>query len=254
MNITRIVLTIAIVAGFQTLHAQEYKVAKSTGRLELHLGKVVVEGYDGKEIIFSSETPDGEKDSRAEGLRVLNNLGLDDNTGLGIHVAEKGNVIEVHQLVQMRLPEIRIRVPKGIIISFSHDSQFAGVARFENLSNEIEVSAEYNSIELDRVTGPLTVQTSFGSVTASLDMPIKDPISIVSIYGFIDLAIPQDTKANLKLATSYGDIYVAPEFKINPTTIETPEPYGGKLSGTLNGGGVKLDLGCNYGKIYLRKK
>src|SRR5438105_6420741 len=97
MKIKSIIFAIALgIAG--VAHGQEYKLAKSTGRLEINLGRVTVEGHNGNEIIFTSEDHDRDKDERAQGLRSLNSLGLEDNTGLGINVTDKGNVIEVHQL------------------------------------------------------------------------------------------------------------------------------------------------------------
>jgi hypothetical protein len=248
-----IILAIALtLSGF--VRAQEFKIAKSTGRLELNIGRVTVEGHNGNDIVFSSKNSRREKDERAQGLQIVNSLGLEDNTGLGIHVADKGNVIEVHQLKQTHAPDIKILVPKGVIVSFKFDSQHGGEARFLNLTNEIEVSALYNSIELDGVTGPVTVETTYGSVTANFTTPMKDPVSIVSIYGFIDVTLPQDTKADLKLSTSYGDIFVAPEFKIDVKTKDGMRVYSDKITGTINGGGLDIALNCNYGKIYLRKK
>lgn len=235
-------------------HAQEYKIAKTSGRLELNIGRVSVEGHNGNEIIFTSRNQKSEKDERAEGLRLVNSLGLEDNTGLGIHVEDKGNVITVHQLKQTQAPNITVRVPKGIIVSFKHESQYGGKATFTDLSNEIEVSAVYNSIELSRVTGPVTIETTYGGVTADFVAPIKDPVSIVSIYGFVDVTLPQATSADLKLSTSYGDIFVAPEFDIAVATTNGMKVYSDKVTGTINGGGVDIDLDCNYGKIYLRKK
>ena len=241
-----------MISGF--VQEQEFKVAKSSGRLELKLGRVTVEGHNGNEIIFTSKNGRDKDDERAQGLRPINSLGLDDNTGLGIHVADKGNVVEVYQLKKTHSPDIKILVPKGIIISFTHDSQYGGEAKFVNLTNEIEVSALYNSIELENVTGPLTIETTYGHVEATFNTGIKDPISIVSIYGYVDVTLPQATPANLKLSTSYGDIFVAPEFKIDMESKGGMIAYSEKLVGTINGGGINVDLNCNYGKIYLRKK
>lgn len=236
-------------------YAQEYKVAKNTGRLEINLGKVQVEGHNGNEIIFTSKDYNKDKDERAQGLRSLNSLGLEDNTGLGINVTDKGSVIEVNQLKKTSSPDIRILVPKGMIVSFTHESQYGGTASFKNLTNEIEVSAQYNSIELANVTGPLTVKTIYGHVEADFEGTIKDPVSIVSIYGYVDVTIPLATKANLKLSTSYGEILVSPEFKVNVETRGGLRDYSDRVSGTINGGGdLNIDLSCNYGKVYLRKK
>jgi hypothetical protein len=236
------------------VQAQDFKIAKSSGRLELNVGRVTVEGHDRNEIVFSSRNGRDARDTRAEGLRAVNSLSLEDNTGLGIHVADKGNVVEVFQLGKTHAPDIKVLVPKGVIVSFRHESQHGGEARFSNLTNEIEVSAVYNSVKLENVTGPLTIETTYGHVVADFNSNIKDPVSIVSIYGFIDVTLPIATKANLKLSTSYGDIFVAPEFKIDFAPEGGMTVYGGKISGTINGGGVNIDLTCNYGKIYLRKK
>jgi hypothetical protein len=142
-----------------------------------------------------------------------------------------------------------------MIVSFSHESQYGGTASFKNLTNEIEISAQYNSIEMDNVTGPLTVKTIYGHVDADFDATIKDPVSIVSIYGYVDVTIPLATKANIKLSTSYGEILVSPEFKINVEARGGMVEYSDRVSGTINGGGdLNIDLSCNYGKVYLRKK
>src|SRR5690242_12669847 len=144
------VLIIAFVLSSLTasVNAQEYKVAKSTGRLEIHAGKVTVEGYGGNEIIFTSRDGKDEEDERSVGLTAINASGLTDNTRLGINVSEKGDVVSVNQLKRTHSPDIRIQVPKGIIVAFEHTSQYGGDAVFKNLENEIEVSAQYNSIEL----------------------------------------------------------------------------------------------------------
>jgi DUF4097 and DUF4098 domain-containing protein YvlB len=145
-------------------------------------------------------------------------------------------------------------VPKSVIVSFSYESQYGGEAKFRNMSNEIEVDAQYNSIHLENVTGPLTVKTIYGHVEATLDQNIKGPISIVSVYGYVDIAIPSTTKADLKMNTSYGDIFADPVFKIEMETKGEMISYTNKVKGKINGGGIPIDLSCNYGKVYLRKK
>jgi len=148
----KILIAAAVWIVGTTAFAQEFKVAKNTGRLELNIGRVTVEGYNGNEIIFSSKDHSEGKDERAQGLRAINSLGLEDNTGLGINVTDKGNVIEVNQLKKMNAPDVKIMVPKGIIVSFNHESQYGGTGTFKNMENEIEISVSYNSIELENVT------------------------------------------------------------------------------------------------------
>lgn len=236
-------------------NAQEFKVAKSNGRLEIHLAKVLVEGYGGNEIVFSSVDWKNKKDDRAEGLRAINGLGLEDNTGLGINVVENASGVVVQQLKKTNTPDIKILVPKGVIVSFQHDSNFAGTVKFKNMENEIEVAAQYNSVELENVTGPMTVKSIYGHVEADFNSTIKSPVSIVSVYGYVDVTIPAVTKANLRLDTSYGEIFVSPDLKFEVNKDGGMVRYSDKVQGKLNGGGdLNIDLSSNYGKIYLRKK
>ncbi|PZR38655.1 MAG: hypothetical protein DI538_09130 [Azospira oryzae] len=252
INTVRILVVLMLITSWA--NAQEFKIAKSTGRLELNIGRVTVEGHSGNEIIFSSLNSKKEKDERANGLTAINSLGLEDNTGLGINVTDKGGVVQVFQLKKTNSPDIKVLVPKGVIVSFHHESQYGGEALFRNMENEIEVSAQYNSIELENVTGPLTIKTIYGKVEADFGTNMKSPISIVSVYGLVDVTLPQATKANLQLNTSYGEIFVAPEFKIEVDKTGNMIRYSDKITGKINGGGINIDLSANYGKIYLRKK
>src|SRR5436190_8648687 len=244
------IIMVCMTLSSLTLHAQDYKVAKSTGRLEINIGRVDVEGTTGNEIIFSSGDRDREKDERAKGLKEVNSMGLDDNTGLGINVSEKGDVITVRQMKKMNSPKIRIQVPKGVIVSYGYESQYGGEVTFKNMENEIEVAAQYNSIAMENCSGPVTAKTIYGHVEADFSANTKGPVSIVSIYGFVDVTLPQSTKANLRMNTSYGEIYVAPEFKIEMDRSGENE----RMTGKINGGGMSVDLSCSYGKVYLRKK
>lgn len=250
----RILIAVIGWIAFNTTVAQEFKVAKSTGRLELNIGRVTVEGHTGNDIIFSSRDHKEGKDERAEGLRAINSLGLEDNTGLGINVTQKGDVVEVSQLKKMNAPDVKILVPKGVIVSFSHESQYGGTATFKNMENEIEVSANYNSIELENITGPVTAKTVYGHIEADFSQNVKGPISIVSIYGYVDVTLPIATKANLKMSTSYGEILVAPEFKIEIDKQGDMVRYSDRVNGKINGGGINIDFRSDYSKIYLRKK
>jgi len=238
-----------------TTWSQEYKVKRNSGRLEIELGSVAVEGHSGDEIIFTSKDYKQSEDERAKGLKVINGLGLDDNTGLGINVTENTNAVVVRQLNKTKSPRIKIMVPKGVIVSFRYSSQYGGAARFSNMENEIEVSAQYNNVELVNVTGPLTIKSVYGHVEAKFGAVMKSPISIVSVYGFVDMSIPESTKASLRLDTSYGEILVSPELKIEMDKGDAMSKMGDRVRGKLNGGGpLNIDLSSNYGKIYVRKK
>jgi DUF4097 and DUF4098 domain-containing protein YvlB len=247
-------ITTLICLAATALYGQEFKMSKNSGRLEINIGKVEVLGTTGNEIIFTSLDRDRDKDERAKGLNEINSLGLTDNTGVGVNVSDKDNVVTVRQLKKMNSPRIRIQVPKGVTVSFSYESQYGGEATFKNIEGEIEVSAQYNNIELENCSGPVTVKTIYGSVDASFDANTKGPLSIVSVYGHVDVALPAAIKSDIKMSTSYGEIYAAPDFKIDVDRSGDMVRYSDRVSGKINGGGMSIDLKANYGKVYLRKR
>jgi predicted membrane protein len=251
------ITTLAALMAITAVQAQDYKVAKSTGKLVVNLSSVRIEGYSGTEIVFSSLSEDRQSDERAKGLQPINGAGMIDNTGLGINVSDKGTTIEVTQVSQ-KGGKVKIMVPKGVSVSYSFDKVMNnGKAYFKNIESEVEVSVQYNSVDLENVTGPLSVKTIYGSVEAKFKDNMKGPISIVSIYGHVDVAIPATTKANLKMSTSYGEIFAASELKIDlektPNANDMISYSNSNVKGKLNGGGMDFTLKSDYSKIYLRK-
>lgn len=256
----KIATTLLFVMTLFSAWAQEFKVAKAAGRLEVNLGGATIEGYNGNELIFSStaktDFPEKENhDERAKGLRVISGSGLEDNTGLGINISDKGNVVQVSQVSKKRNGDLKIMVPKAMIVSFTYDKAInASPVHLKNMENEIEVSVQYNSVELENVTGPMSIKTVYGSVDAKFNQTVKGPVSVVSVYGHVDVAIPVTTKANISMKTSYGEIMAASDFKIDFEKTDDVVTYTSEsVKGKINGGGTDIILKANYGKIYLRK-
>ncbi|HET9486887.1 MAG TPA: hypothetical protein VFO54_05610 [Chryseosolibacter sp.] len=251
-------LILITVLGFTVstfLCAQEYKVSKSTGRLEIReVNHVSVEGYNGNEIIFTSGNRDRERDERAKGLRALSSLGLEDNTGLGLSVVEKGNVIEVQQLKKTEGPEIKIMVPRGVVVSYTHSSPYGNEIDIKNFEGEIEVSTVHNGVRLTNTTGPMSVKTVHGNIDASLGTALKGGVTLESVHGHVDVALPVGTKANLTLTTNWGEVLVDPEFKIELERSGELINYSDKVRGKLNGGGTEIALTAHHDNVYLRKK
>lgn len=255
VNMKKILASLILALMVTFLHAQEYKLAKSTGRLEIkEVNNVIIEGTTGNEIIFTSRDTDKGVDERAKGLRAVSGLGLEDNSGIGLSVVEKGNVIEVQQLKKMNGPNVTIKVPKGVTVSFSHVSPHGNDVKFKDFEGEIEVSTVHNAVSLINVTGPMTVKTVHGSVDAILSPNIKSPVSIVSVHGRVDVTLPVATKANLKMSTVYGEIYVDPDFKIDIAKVGDLIPISDNVTGKINGGGLDISLSSTHNNIYLRKK
>jgi hypothetical protein len=210
-------LTIGLSASAQ----KEFKLAKSTGRLNLNIAGAVIEGYNGKEIIFSApNTIEAEVDERAKGLRAISGSGFTDNTGLGIEVSDKGEEVNVNSVSKRTDGILNIKVPQGMKVVFNNSSNIhQSDITFKNLKNEIEVSTSYNKIVLENNTGPMNIKSLYGTVDAVFSGEIKGPVSIVSVYGYVDVTMPTAIKANVELGSSRGNLYAADAFKI---AIEKP--------------------------------
>jgi Putative adhesin len=238
------------------LMAQDFKVSKSTGKLDIRdLNDVEIEGTIGNEIVFSSRDGKRENDERAKGLKAITAMGLEDNTGFGLSVVEKGDVIEVRQLKKMGGPTVRILVPKGVSISLSHSTPHGSDIIFRNVEGEIEVSTVHNDVNLDSPTGPVTINTVHGDIEVKMAATFKSPVSLISVHGSVDLALPLTTKATLKMSTSYGEIFVDPDFKLQVDTSGGLAKYSSNtVTGKINGGGLDITLSSSHGSVYLRKK
>ena len=249
-----LILVMLLIAG--AVHAQkEYKLAKSSGTLEIvDVNDVTVEQASGNEIVFTSRGTDFEDDKRAQGLRAVSSYGLEDNTGLGISVLDKGNTVEVRQLKKMDGPEITIKVPKGVVVSYKHSSPYGSGFKVKNIENELNVSNVHNEVELENVSGPLNIKTVHGEIEASLSGNLKTPINISSVHGHVDVSIPVATKANLQLATSWGEVFIDPELKIEVDKKGDMVEYSDHFSGKMNGGGLDIQLSSTHNNVYLRKK
>ncbi|MCB0493417.1 MAG: DUF4097 family beta strand repeat protein [Cyclobacteriaceae bacterium] len=235
--------------------AQEFKLAKSTGELNIQeVNNVRIEGYSGNEIVFTSSTFSRDRDDRANGLRAISSMGLEDNTGLGLSVVETNGTIEVRQLKKMDGPNVLIKVPQGVNVKYVHTSPYGDDVTIKNFAGELYVSTVHNDVQLMNVTGELTIRTVHGDIDASFSSPINKTVSLTSTHGHVDAALPIATKANLKLSTSWGEIFVDPDFKLEFDKSGTMIKYSDKMTAKINGGGTEITLSSTHDNVYLRKK
>ncbi|MCG8387819.1 MAG: DUF4097 domain-containing protein [Cytophagales bacterium] len=247
-------LLLCMATGMMTAGAQ-HKIAMSSGIIEFkELMEVEVQGYDGNEVIL--ETSGNYKiPERAKGLRPVNGLGLVDNTGIGLAVKEeaKGHQV-VYQVSRNSDAKYLAKVPKGVVVKYVNSSIHGDDFRARNISNEIEVKTHGGDIKLTDVTGPLSANSVHGDIEVVFtSVTQKLPSSIASVHGDVDVAIPTATKADLSIATTWGEVYSDLDIKVE--TSNGMKVYGAKrINGKLNSGGVGMSVSSTHGNVYLRKK
>jgi hypothetical protein len=235
--------------------AQEFKVAKTSGTLIIkEVNHLTMEGHSGNDIIFSSRDRDRESDERAQGLRIINGMGLEDNTGLGLSVIEKGATVEVNQLKKMGGTDIKVLVPKGVTVEYLHTSPHGGDLEIKNFDGVLNISTVHNSINLINTYGSVKARTAHGDIDVALSAVPKNEISLRSAHGHVDLGIPVATNAELQLNSDWGELFVDPNFKIEISNADGMTKYSGKLVGKINGGGPMIEATSNHSNVYLRQK
>ena len=68
----------------------------------------------------------------------------------------------------------------------------------------------------------------------------------------MDVTRPANTKANIVVKTPYGEAYS--DMDIEFSKNGDMKKISSTIQGTLNGGGVDLEIKASYDNVYLRKK
>ena len=256
MKLNAIIIAVCLSVMILPVHGQEYKIpSANVARLEIReVNRISIEGHNGADIIFRLEGGKLETDERAQGLRAISSMGLEDNTGLGLSSVRKGNVVEVRQLKKMDGPRVKILVPKSVAIVYEHTSPYGNDIAIRNFEGAVNISTVHNGVELNNVTGAVRVKVVHGDVDAIFTAPPSQEVSLESVHGHVDAALPQAAKADLTLASGWGEVMVDPDFKIEFARSGELVNLTDKIQGKLNGGGPAITLSAQHSNVYLRKK
>ncbi|GAB3511468.1 hypothetical protein GCM10027442_21340 [Emticicia fontis] len=287
-----------------------YKVAFSGQgkkvQIAVQQASVTIQGVDGNEVSIE-QTGENRKElpKEAEGLRLVTG-GIVDNTGVGASAEIEGNVLKIIIPKNRYTGVLTIKIPKSLDLSVM-ESQNWGEQKIviSDIAGEIELKTNNSKAYLNDITGPLVANTGHGKIFVTYSKLAQSSPSSISASGAIDITLPTDAKANLKIRSYYGDLFtdwdIAATKKENKSVAssgaKTINGQGDKSSddnvsvkvkgyarnddddnerdifkrdqfvyvassgsktdsfeGTINGGGVVIDLKSSNGNIYIRKK
>jgi hypothetical protein len=266
---TAVIAVSATVSAQQQPAADKFSVPFSDpgrpGRLNASVmtGSITVRGYNGREVVITSSARSGRRSNRsapaeAGGLRRI------DLTTSGLSVEEENNVMNIRASQMNRGVDIEIQVPART--SLKLQTMNDGVLTVENVEGEIELSNHNGNIVANNLSGSVVANSHNGDVTVSMrQMTAQKSMSFLSYNGKVDVTLPADTKANLKMRTDNGDIYSDFDVQLRasstqPVTIDN-RSRGGRyrveidrgMIGAINGGGPEFELRTYNGNIYVRK-
>ena len=234
---------------------KEFTIDMSSGKLSLkEVNMVTIEGHTGSNVIVQIDEDEEEVNERALGLKLINPSGLTDNTGIGLSYKKEGNEATLMELSRRSDREYLVKIPKGVSVYYEHSTHEGEDLLIRNIEGEVEVSARFNSVRLENVSGPLAVNTIHGEIEAIFNsLPQNKSISLVAIHDDIDVTVPASAKANFHLSSSHGEMYTDLDLEFKKSddlrTISAK-----KLDATFNGGGVDFTIRSDHSDIYLRKK
>ncbi len=259
MNTYQLIVILSFLTiWFSDSYAQDYKVKMGGNSKEwkvvvqLDKSGLQIEGYGGDEIIIQGEAntiPD-----RAKGLKPIYNTAVD-NTGMGLEIKTEGSTTTIRKASGKADTDYRLKIPKNATL-IVEELNFWGSGNFKvtNMESDIEITSKTSNIEIGNVSGSLVAHTTSGNIEVRFtQFSSSKPSSISSVAGEVDVALPSNAKANLRLKTITGEIFT--DFEMDtPKEKGLEKVGGGKTSSTINGGGTELHLESISGNMYLRKK
>jgi DUF4097 and DUF4098 domain-containing protein YvlB len=216
---------------------------------------ITVKTHAGREVIVESSSPTQRREERnREGLHRI------DIPQGGYNVEEEDNVITIHSTSGMG-GNLIVTVPVDTSVELRTVQAPIVV---DGLHGEVVMSSTNARIEADNISGTIVAETTNGSIKASMDRvdPAK-PISFSSTNGSIEVALPADLKANLKMRSYNGSIWTDFEMMVSGNRPVTQSGGGNAkfevkfdrtMYGTINGGGVEASFSTLNGRIVIRKK
>jgi len=219
-------------------------------------GSITVKGYNGNDAIVEGSGTARHRGNVPEGMHRL-------EPNPGMEIVEDNNTITIHGDV-MHSGSITVQVP--VQTSLKLKTVNGGKISVEGVSGDIEADNTNGSVMITDVSGSVVASSTNGKVTVSLNKvtPNKN-MSFSTLNGAIDVTLPADTKANLKMRTDNGDIITDFDVKVegsHPPQVDDQRKNGGRyrvrmdktIYGSINGGGPEIQMVTFNGSIYLRKK
>jgi hypothetical protein len=230
-----------------------------TVKVNMVQGSITVTGGGGNEVVIESRGGERRRDrdrDRSEGLRRI------DMGATGLTAEEQDNVVVIKPSVASH-SNLTLQVPTNVNLDLKTGN--GGNITVENVTGELDVQNVNGGVRLNNVSGAVIAHALNGNVVVSLNQVRGDkPMSFTSLNGNIDVTLPQDLKAQIKLKNSNGETYSDFDVTLQPskTVVESSKGGQGKyriqvdrtMTGTINGGGPEFQFQTMNGNIYIRKK
>jgi DUF4097 and DUF4098 domain-containing protein YvlB len=263
-------------------------------KADVLMGSITVKGSDGKEVIVEAKVrersltdeddeddedeaairpvrpvrpvgaveaeEDKEEKDRAAKVAGMKKIGV---VSTGLEVEESNNIVSISAESWKYAVDITIQVPRASSLEL-HSTNDGDIV-VENVSGEIEVENVNGSNTLRNISGNAVVNTVNGDVTVTMTRVTPDkPMSFSSMNGDVDVTLPADIKANVKMKSQQGEIYSDFDITLKPVPQKAEEvsksgkgkyriSFEKNIYGAINGGGPEFAFNTFNGDVFIRK-
>jgi len=220
----------ALLLVVQTAHAQtpnhitvpfSDSARPGTVRVNVLNGSINVTVGTGRDVVIDSkdDRDDRDRPRRSDRSRDSGDSGADGLRRLsqpaGLTVEERANVISVSAPVMTGHVKLDIQVPAATSLVIRAVN--GGDVSVDGVSGSTEVNSVNGSIRLTNLGGAVIAHATNGTVTATLRQVVGGaPMAFTSFNGDVDVTLPSNAKANLKMRSDRGDVYT--DFDVQITT------------------------------------
>ena len=233
-------------------------------KINLMSGGLTLRTHNGRDVIITARSAARNTRARAAPPESAGLRRIDSNGAMGLNIEEEKNVMTVGGSPFSGNVDLEIQVPVKTNVS-AHTMNGPRGILIEGVEGEIEVTNMNGPVNLTNVSGSVVAHSMNSRVVASLrDVTPNKPMAFTSMHGNVDLTLPANLKANLKMRSDSGEIYSDFDIKLSqskPPTVETERARNGLFriemsrsrEGTVNGGGPEIELRTFNGHIFIRK-
>jgi hypothetical protein len=220
---------------YQLAPGGELRIGNTNGRIQ-------IDGTDGNTVEVKAERiAKASTDSAAQELLPRIKINEDVKPDRIDIQTERMSGIMVGASIEVRY---HVRAPKSVKI---HVSNTNGLVSLSDLSGPIEARTTNGGVRGYDLSGRVDASTTNGGVAIDL-ASVTDEVRLSTTNGGVTIGLPDSAKANIVATCTNGGI------SVNGVKMEISEQSRRRVEGTMNGGGVSVELKTTNGGVRIRKK
>ena len=222
------------------------------GRFELINvnGRITAESSDGQDIVVEGRrTAKARSDEAAKDMLAKLEI-REEVSGTSVRVESRPPRMSGfggHEI------EWIVKVPRGLTVDLRTTN---GGVRLNGLSGEIHARTTNGGVKgAGLVIDSIEASVVNGGVDIELASPLDstDTVELTTVNGGVTLALPSESKATITARAVNGGVRASDDLKIAREDESNERESRRRLSGTLNGGGARVNVSTTNGGVRLSR-